>query len=67
MRETNNVTADDVSVVDFHSKGFEEKVKDYFSKAPIKFKSRKGNKMEEIMQKVIKKYKITIPVIYIRG
>ena len=67
FRDQNDATPDESVSADFESPEFEERAKEYFSKAPIKFKSRKGNKQEEIMHKLIKKHKITIPVIYIRG
>lgn len=35
--------------------------------APIKFTLRKGNKLEEQIQKHIKKLKITIPIVWIRA
>jgi hypothetical protein len=37
-----------------------------FREAPIEFTVRKGNKLEEQIQKMIKKLKITIPIIHIR-
>ena len=41
---------------------------DIFGKeAPIKFIQRKNNKLEDQIQKLIKKLRITIPIIWIRA
>jgi hypothetical protein len=36
-----------------------------FKEAPIKFDARKGNLLEEALAKLIKKYKITVPVVHV--
>jgi hypothetical protein len=46
---------------------FEQKCEEFFKDVPIKFKAKKGNRLEEQMQKIIKKLNITIPIISIRG
>ena len=46
---------------------FEQKCVEFFKDTPIKFRAQKGIKLQEVMQKSIKKSKITIPVIHIRG
>jgi hypothetical protein len=35
-----------------------------FREAPIRFKCRKGNKLEEHLQKLIKKLNITVPIVH---
>lgn len=45
----------------------EQQANELFREAPIKFRAKKGNKLEEGIQKIIKLDKITIPVIHIRG
>ena len=39
---------------------------EFFREAPIKFKCRKGNKLEEHVQKLIKKHKITVPIVNVK-
>ena len=44
----------------------EKRCDEFFTEAPLKFKARKANKMEEQISKMIKKYKITIPIVNVR-
>jgi hypothetical protein len=39
----------------------------YFSTIPVKFKARRGNKLEEMMVKLIKKENFTLPVIHVKN
>ena len=36
-----------------------------FKEAPIKFNARRGNLLEEALAKLIKKHKITVPVVHV--
>ena len=45
----------------------DKKCEEFFGKEPpIKFIVRKGNKLEESIQKLIKKFKINLPLIHLR-
>jgi hypothetical protein len=45
----------------------DKKCDEFFGKeAPIKFIARKGNKLEDSIQKLIKKFKITLPLVHLR-
>ena len=46
---------------------FEQKCEEFFAEVPIKFKAKKGNRLEEQIQKIVKKHNNTIPIIPIRG
>ena len=52
---------------DLDEEQFEQKCLEFFANTPIKFKPKKGNKLEEEMSKIIKKKNVTIPVIHVRG
>ena len=40
---------------------------EFFREAPIKFKMRRGNRLEELIGKITKRLDITIPVIHVRS
>ena len=45
----------------------DKKCEEFFGKeAPIKFIVRKGNKLEDSIQKLIKKFKMNLPIIHLR-
>ena len=45
----------------------EQQRDEFFLEAPIKFKGRRGNRLEEFIQKIIKKLEVTIPIIHVRA
>jgi hypothetical protein len=46
---------------------FEQKCEEFFKDVPVEFKAKKGNRLEELIQKIVKKLNVTIPIIPIRG
>ena len=52
---------------DLDDEQFEQKCLEFFAETPIKFKPKKGNKLEENLSKLIKKNGITIPIMHVRG
>lgn len=74
MNCTNNTSVDCTKIQnlgnvleDLDEEQFEQKCLEFFAETPIKFKPKKGNKLEEAMSKILKKHGITIPIIPIRG
>ena len=67
LNESNNTDISNSFKVDqnLSEKKYEEYCRIMFTTAPIKFMVQKGNKEDEMIQKLIKKYKITLPIVYI--
>ena len=52
---------------DLNDLKFEQQRDEFFREAPIKFKMRRGNRLEELISKIVNKFEITIPIIHVRS